>query len=105
MSSSKSIKAIDFFCGAGGLTHGLKKAGIDVFAGVDLESSCKDTYEKNNNATFINKSIVDIKAKDIKELFKEQISKDNYTMIAGCAPCQPYSMINTRKKQDRKAHV
>ena len=100
----KKIKAIDFFCGAGGLTHGLKLAGIDVFAGVDFESSCKDTYEKNNNAKFINKSIVDTSAKEIKELFNNNSTKDNYTMIAGCAPCQPYSMMNTRKKQndDRK---
>jgi DNA (cytosine-5)-methyltransferase 1 len=100
----KKIKAIDFFCGAGGLTHGLKLAGIDVFAGVDFESSCKDTYEKNNDAKFINKSIVDTSAKEIKELFNINSTKDNYTMIAGCAPCQPYSMMNTRKKQndDRK---
>lgn len=97
---NKSIKAIDFFCGAGGLTHGLKLAGIDVFAGIDIESSCKETYEYNNNAKFINKSIVKITAKEIKDLFKLNSSSDNYTMIAGCAPCQPYSMINTRKKQD-----
>lgn len=100
----KSIKAIDFFSGAGGLTKGLQLAGIDVFAGVDFELSCKDTYEKNNNAIFINKSIIDITATEIKKLFKQNVSKDDYTMLAGCAPCQPYSMINTRKKQndDRK---
>ena len=100
----KNIKAIDFFCGAGGLTHGLKLAGIDVFAGIDIESSCKETYEYNNKARFINKSIVETTAKEIKELFKENSDKNNYTMIAGCAPCQPYSMMNTRKKQndDRK---
>lgn len=51
----KSIKAIDFFSGAGGLTSGLKMAGIDVFAGVDFEPSCKETYEKNNNAIFTQK--------------------------------------------------
>jgi DNA (cytosine-5)-methyltransferase 1 len=56
----KSIKAIDFFSGAGGMTKGLQLAGINVFAGVDFELSCKNTYEKNNNALFINKSIVDI---------------------------------------------
>ncbi|MDD2367752.1 MAG: DNA cytosine methyltransferase [Sulfuricurvum sp.] len=96
----KRIKAIDFFCGAGGLTHGLRLSGIDVFAGVDIESSCKETYEHNNKAKFINKSIVEITAKEIKELFLCNISKNDFTMIAGCAPCQPYSMINTRKKQD-----
>lgn len=96
----KKIKAIDFFCGAGGLTHGLKLAGIDVFAGVDVENSCKETYELNNKAKFINKSIVETTAKEIKKLFLENSTSEDYTMIAGCAPCQPYSMMNTRKKQD-----
>lgn len=27
-------KAIDFFCGGGGMTCGLRQAGIDVIAGV-----------------------------------------------------------------------
>lgn len=96
----KTIKAIDFFSGAGGMTKGLQLAGIKVFAGIDFEPSCKDTYEKNNNAIFINKSIVDITSKEIKELFKKNTTKNDYTMLAGCAPCQPYSMINTRKKED-----
>lgn len=98
--NSKKIKAIDFFCGAGGLTHGLKLSGIEVFAGVDVEESCRGTYESNNNAKFINKSIVETTAKEVKELFSLNSTKDDYTMIAGCAPCQPYSMMNTRKKQN-----
>jgi DNA (cytosine-5)-methyltransferase 1 len=96
----KSIKAIDFFSGAGGMTKGLQLSGIKVFAGIDFELSCKNSYEKNNNALFINKSIIDITASEIKTLFKKNTTKDDYTMIAGCAPCQPYSMMNTRKKQD-----
>lgn len=27
------------FCGAGGLTHGLQLAGLDVVAGIDLEGN------------------------------------------------------------------
>jgi len=95
----KIIKAIDFFCGAGGLTHGLQLSGINVFAGIDVDTTCQKSYEYNNNSKFINKSIVDITAKEIKELLNKNTNKHNYTMIAGCAPCQPYSMINTRKKQ------
>ena len=98
----KTIKAIDFFCGAGGLTHGLQLSGIDVFAGVDVDNTCKKSYEYNNNSKFINKSIIETTAKEIKELFKVNSNENTYTMIAGCAPCQPYSMINTRKKQNDK---
>lgn len=96
----RNIKAIDFFCGAGGLTYGMSQAGIKVFAGVDIESSCKKTYETNNDAIFIEKSIVDITAKEIKQLFNNNLNRNDYTMIMGCAPCQPYSRINTRKNKN-----
>lgn len=51
-------KAIDFFCGGGGMTCGLRQAGINVIAGVDFDSDCKETYESNNEgAKFINADI------------------------------------------------
>lgn len=31
----RKIEVIDLFCGIGGLTYGLKKAGLDVLAGID----------------------------------------------------------------------
>ena len=34
-------KAIDFFCGGGGMTHGLCQAGIKVIAGVDFDIDAK----------------------------------------------------------------
>lgn len=37
----KKISAIDLFCGIGGLTNGLKEAGITVRAGIDSDKSCK----------------------------------------------------------------
>ena len=41
------IKAIDFFCGAGGLTRGLLDAGISVVAGIDNDNRIRKTYESN----------------------------------------------------------
>ena len=40
----KKYRAIDFFCGGGGMTCGLRQAGIDVIAGVDF-----DGKEPNRN--------------------------------------------------------
>jgi hypothetical protein len=37
------------FCGIGGLTYGLKTAGITVLAGLDNDNSCEYAY-KNNHA-------------------------------------------------------
>ena len=44
---SIKYKAIDFFCGGGGMTCGLRQAGIEVLAGVDFDIDCKETYEYN----------------------------------------------------------
>lgn len=47
------LKAIDFFCGGGGMTCGLWQAGINVIAGVDFDKDAKETYEFNaDNAAF-----------------------------------------------------
>lgn len=34
--SDSRYKAVDFFCGGGGMTYGLRQAGINVIAGVDI---------------------------------------------------------------------
>ena len=93
----KTIKAIDFFCGAGGLTHGLKLSGIDVFAGVDVDITCKKTYEHNNESKFITKDISQVTSEDIFELLKGY--EDYYYLLAGCAPCQAFSTRNHKQKE------
>lgn len=40
-----TYKAIDFFCGGGGMTCGLRQAGINVIAGIDFDKDAKKTYE------------------------------------------------------------
>mgnify|MGYP003308080873 CR=1 FL=1 len=48
METNKKYKAIDFFCGGGGMTCGLRQAGIEVIAGVDFDKDAKETYEYND---------------------------------------------------------
>ena len=50
---SQQFKAIDFFCGGGGMTCGLRQAGIDVIAGVDIDKEARATYEHNNKGTVL----------------------------------------------------
>lgn len=92
MSFTKKIKVIDLFCGIGGLTHGLIKEGLDVIAGIDNDLSCKFGYEYNNKTQFINTDILDIKADQINKIFGNK--KDTIRVLAGCAPCQPFSKLN-----------
>ncbi len=87
-----AITAIDLFCGAGGLTYGLRKAGINIKAGVDLDPNCAYPYACNNKAQFILKSITDVKASEMNQFF----SKDSIHLLAGCAPCQTFSTYNQK---------
>lgn len=91
---SPKIKVIDLFCGIGGLTHGLIKAGLDVVAGIDNDGSCKYGYEYNNNSKFIHKDILRVTANEINKLFGD--NNNTIRVLAGCAPCQPFSRLNPK---------
>jgi len=83
------MKAIDFFCGAGGLTRGLLDAGFDVVAGFDIDDQCKESYEVNNETSFHALDVRDIDLQKLKSLTR--IRKFENVLFAGCAPCQPFS--------------
>ena len=48
----KTVEVIDLFCGAGGLSFGLKKANIDIKAGIDLDAACAYPFTANNKSKF-----------------------------------------------------
>jgi len=85
---SRSIVAVDLFCGAGGLTRGLLDAGIRVVAGYDIDEACRFPYEYNNApVSFRRKSVSDIASDELRGLYP----KDCWRVLVGCAPCQPFS--------------
>lgn len=89
------IEAIDLFCGIGGLTYGLREAGIQVLAGIDNDESCKYAYEKNNSCKFVSADIAEYDFSEIKSLY----SKDSIKILVGCAPCQPFSSHTYKVKK------
>lgn len=102
------MKALDFFCGAGGLTRGLLDAGIEVIAGVDADGGCQQTYELNNiGARFVEADVTKLGLKELKEMIGSTAA--NELLIAGCAPCQPFSkqrkpeQANEKNAKKRKA--
>lgn len=94
------IKVIDLFCGIGGLTHGLVKSGLDVIAGIDNDDSCKFGYEYNNPAKFLHRDIAQVTALEINELFGKE--KGTIRVLAGCAPCQPFSKLNLNEVTEKQ---
>lgn len=95
---AKSISTVDLFCGAGGLTHGFEQAGLPVKAGYDIDPACKFPYEHNNKAKFILQDVEDVSGFDLAEHF----SGSSIKVLAGCAPCQPFSSYS-RRYNDRES--
>lgn len=90
------IGAVDLFCGAGGLTRGLKAAGIDVRLGVDLDPACEYPFTFNNNTRFLRKPVQDLTETEVSENW----ANSRYSLLAGCAPCQPFSLYSQGKTDE-----
>ncbi|MDR1898076.1 MAG: DNA cytosine methyltransferase [Prevotellaceae bacterium] len=96
-------KAIDFFCGGGGMTCGLRQAGINVIAGVDFDPQCKETYETNNpTSKFIEANIKELPTNYFEKEFSIEKDDDKLILIA-CSPCQYYSIINTTREKSKES--
>ncbi len=87
------VSAIDLFCGAGGLTNGLEQAGISVEVGIDVDIDSRFPYEENNEATFLAQDVGRI-AREEPEIVADYFDNESdSTLLAGCAPCQPFSPL------------
>lgn len=91
------VEAVDLFCGVGGLTAGLMTAGVKVVAGIDIDEACRFPFEVNHaNAKFIKKDVTQVSGQELKALW----SKNAVKLLAGCAPCQPFSSYARGKADD-----
>ena len=96
------MKAYDCFCGVGGLTRGLRNAGITVIAGIDIDPMCRETYTHNNQGTrFINKDIREIGLSDLG--LSDCLPRRNNVLFAACAPCQPFSQLSKSGKNKNQS--
>lgn len=90
---------VDLFCGAGGLSYGLQSAGLKIIRGVDLDPSCNYALEANTQAKFVCDDVTNVTALQLKKWF----GKAKNRILAGCAPCQPFSSYSqSRKTKDNR---
>lgn len=91
------LKAVDFFCGAGGMSSGFSQAGIKILAGIDIEKQFEATYLANHkNAKFISKNIIQYQPEDLRTEINIEKYDDELIFI-GCSPCQYWSKINNNR--------
>lgn len=100
--NSESLRAVDFFCGAGGMSYGLSRAGIQVLGGIDNSIDCEKTYEANvPGAIYIRKDITRLSAPELGRRLNLRIDDPNL-ILCGCSPCQFWSKIRTDKTKSLK---
>jgi DNA (cytosine-5)-methyltransferase 1 len=101
----QKLKAVDFFCCAGGVTCGFRMAGIKVLGGIDIDGGYKETYEKNNKGSkFINANVSNL---TFSQLQRELGIKKNMNdlVFIGCSPCQYYTTMQTDKTKSSKGRL
>jgi len=82
------IEGVDLFCGVGGLSCGLAAQGVRVVAGIDVDPACQYPYEANHEgAKFLLRDIATVSGEELNALW----SPGAVRLLAGCAPCQPFS--------------
>jgi DNA (cytosine-5)-methyltransferase 1 len=79
-----SFTCVDLFCGAGGLSLGLKRAGFVTELALDLDPAAGATYASNfPDVRFVNEDIRTIRWTALRGAID---------LVAGGPPCQPFSV-------------
>lgn len=102
---SGALRAIDLFCGAGGLTQGFRDAGFLVPFALDRDPTAMATYRKNHpkTATYLG-SITDLSPMQIREMAGGHVD-----VVVGGPSCQGFSTAGRRngwvRDEDERIHL
>lgn len=86
--------AIDLFGGAGGTALGLRMAGYDVLASVELDAVAAESFAQNHPAT-------ELLHNDIRNISPLRIARQfglragDVDLLSACPPCQGFSSLRT----------
>jgi DNA (cytosine-5)-methyltransferase 1 len=88
---------VDLFCGAGGLSLGLRRAGFAVRAAVDSDATAIATYADNLGDHALVADVAELAGDDV--LAHARLAAGEVDLLAAGPPCQGFS------KQKRGAHL
>ena len=87
------MKFVDLFCGAGGWSEGLKRAGWHHLAGADSNPAACDTYRMNHGR---------VVCRDIRQIKGSDLTCERVDVIVASPPCQSVSMVGSRAAGDAR---
>ena len=97
---TKKPKAVDLFCGAGGLSEGLRQAGFSVVGAVELDALACSTYRLNHSQVKLWE--LDIRRLSGTAMMKSlNIQRGELDLLAACPPCQGFSKMRTKNGKRR----
>jgi DNA (cytosine-5)-methyltransferase 1 len=86
---SAKFNYIDLFCGCGGFSLGLERAGLNCVAAIDADHRCTQAFSNNFP------SVSHVLERDLKSFTPEQLQEiigdQKIDMIVGGPPCQGFS--------------
>ena len=91
------LAAIDVFAGGGGLTVGLKRAGFEVAAAVEIEEHAYATYRANHPEVYALKQ--DVRTVSGRDLLAGA-RRERIDLLAGCPPCQGFTSLTSKYRRD-----
>ena len=91
---SSGLTSIDLFAGCGGLSLGLRKAGIVSILASDIDANCQQTFNANfPDVPFLTKDISLITREEVDHILNGR----RPDIIVGGPPCQGFSLANKRR--------
>ena len=85
------FEVVELFCGAGGMSLGLKLAGMTLRLGVDRSPHCVATYARNfPDAKVVHADVSTLNPRDILR----NVRSRTRLVLAGCPPCQLFSQLH-----------
>jgi DNA (cytosine-5)-methyltransferase 1 len=102
-SSQPRITAIDLFCGAGGFSLGLEKAGIEVLAAFDCWGKALETYKENFSHPAFNMDLSKVSSKDVLDSVHK--TPGEIDILVGGPPCQGFSIQRIGDDSDERNNL